>query len=109
MIPLIALITCIAQRNVGRASADSIFDSFAGEKIGGRLTQPQAKAIDVVTGAILAPLTIAGFNAVLFNSARVSVVNERMGKAIPLRSLIAASSTSSGSSILSGAVMKNIF
>lgn len=77
LIPFVALIIWIARRKVDGSSFSSFFDTFAGEHVGGRLTQPQAKAIDVVAGAILVPLAAAGFNFVLFNSARVSVVSER--------------------------------
>ncbi|KAH8688916.1 hypothetical protein GQ44DRAFT_720639 [Phaeosphaeriaceae sp. PMI808] len=91
-IPLIALITwpgCV------RANL-RLFDTFAGEKIGGHLSQAEAKAIDVVTGAILAPLFMAAINYVWFDSARVSAVNEQQQHPISLRALLAASSTSSG-------------
>jgi hypothetical protein len=72
------------------------FDTFAGEIIGGRFTQAQAKAIDVVTGAILVPLLMAALNYVWFTSARVSVVNEQHHKPIPLRTLVTVSGTSAG-------------
>ena len=97
LIPFAALITWITRRQIDGSSFSTIFETFSGERIGGRLTQPQAKAIDVVTSAILAPLTVAAFNYVLFNSARVSIVSEKSRKPIPLRSLVAISSTSSGS------------
>jgi hypothetical protein len=61
-----------------------MFDTFVGEKYGGRFSQAQAKAIDVVTGALLAPLFMAASNHVWFDSARVLVVNEQQAKAIPI-------------------------
>ncbi|EMD64115.1 hypothetical protein GGP41_006571 [Bipolaris sorokiniana] len=91
-IPLVALITWLA---CVRANP-RIFDTFAGEEIGGRLSQAQAKAIDVITGAILAPMFMAAVNYVWFASARVSVVNEQQSKPVPLRTLVAASGTSGG-------------
>lgn len=68
------------------SSFDTIFETFARERIDALLTQPQAKAIDVVASAVLAPLVVAAFNYVLFNSARVSIVSEKSRKYIPLRS-----------------------
>lgn len=97
LIPLVALFAWITRRHLDGASFASMFNTFAGEKIGGRLTQSQAKAIDILTGAVLVPLVVTGFNVVIFGSARISVVNEQAKKAIPLRSLVAVSSTSSGS------------
>ncbi|USP75040.1 hypothetical protein yc1106_02314 [Curvularia clavata] len=91
-IPLVALIAWLA---CVRANP-RIFDTFAGEEIGGRLSQAQAKAIDVITGAILAPMFMAAVNFVWFSSARVSVVNEQQSKPIPLRTLVTASGTSGG-------------
>ncbi|KAJ4990202.1 hypothetical protein SVAN01_04293 [Stagonosporopsis vannaccii] len=73
-----------------------LFDTFAGERIGGRFSQAEAKAIDVVTGAVLAPLFMAALNYVWFGSARVSAVNEQQPKAIPLQTLVAASGASEG-------------
>ena len=97
IIPLLALIIWIARRQVDGYEFNTIFATFSGERIGGRFSKSQAKAIDVVTGAVLAPLVAAGFNVVLFSSARATVVDEKMQKAIPLRSLLVASTTSSGS------------
>jgi len=97
VIPFIALMIWIAQRQKEGTEVVSMFDTFAGEIIGGHLTQGQAKAIDVITGAVLAPLLVAGFNFVFFNNARVSTVNENQNKVVPLRALVAASSTNSGS------------
>lgn len=91
-IPLIALITWLACTR----GDPRMFDTFAGEKIGGHLSQAQAKAIDVVAGAIMVPLFMAAVNYIWFDSARVSAVNEQNPQAIPLRTLIATSCTSSG-------------
>ncbi|OJD32525.1 uncharacterized protein BKCO1_37000115 [Diplodia corticola] len=91
--PLIALIAWLARIRVDKHT----FDTFAGEKIGGRFTQAEAKAIDIVVGAILAPIFMTIVNFVWFGSARVSAVNEQQKKAIPLRSLVTASGTCSGS------------
>ncbi|KAF2853731.1 hypothetical protein T440DRAFT_552367 [Plenodomus tracheiphilus IPT5] len=88
-IPLVALIVWLAL-------SPSVFSTFAGAKIGGRLTQAEAKAIDVITGAILAPLVMAALNHIWFDSARVSAVNEVQPNSIPLRTLVATSSTSGG-------------
>lgn len=90
VVALVAWLGCI------RANPD-IFDTFAGEKIGGRLTQAEAKAIDVITGAILAPLFMGVLNYIWFTSARVSAVNEQQLRSIPLRTLITTSVTSAGS------------
>lgn len=97
LVPFVALITWIARRQIDGSSFHTIFETFAGERIGGRLTQAQAKAIDVVASAVLAPLVVAAFNYVLFNSARVSIMSEKSRKPVSLQSLVAASSTSSGS------------
>lgn len=89
IIPLVALIVWL-----GCAGANlRMFDTFAGEKIGGRFSQAQAKAIDVLMGALLAPLFMAALNHVWFDSAHVSVVNEQQAQSIPLRTVAAASST----------------
>lgn len=39
-----------------------VFTTFAGEKIGGKFSQSQAKAVDVVCSAVLAPLFMALLN-----------------------------------------------
>lgn len=92
IVPLAALIVWLATR-----TDKSTFNTFAGEAIGGRLSQSQAKAVDVVCGAILAPLVMASVNVLWFSSARVSAVNEQQKKSIPLRSLVTASGICSGS------------
>lgn len=92
-VPLVALIAWLTRIQVNKHT----FDTFAGEKIGGRFTQAEAKAIDIVVGALLAPIFMTIVNLVWFGSARVSAVNEQQKKAIPLRSLVAASTTCGGS------------
>ncbi|KAJ8106766.1 hypothetical protein OPT61_g9324 [Boeremia exigua] len=65
VVPLAALATWL-----GYVRANPrLFDTFAGEKIGGRLTQAQAKAIDAATGAVLAPLFMVALNHIWFGSA----------------------------------------
>ena len=94
LIPLVALFAWITRRHRDGATFSSMFETFAGERIGGRLTQSQAKAIDILTGAVLVPLIVTGFDTVIFGIARISVVNEQPQKAIPMRSLVAVSSAS---------------
>lgn len=92
-IPAVAL---VAWLGCARATP-RLFEPFAGCKIGSRFNQAQVKAIDVLTGAVLAPLFMAILNHVWFGSVRESAVNEQQWKAIPLRTLVAASGTSTGS------------
>lgn len=78
-----------------------IFDGFSSAKIGGHLTQTEAKAIDFSCSALLAPLLMAGLNFIWFACARVCVVNEHSpthlsGHGVPLQSLARASRTSVG-------------
>lgn len=85
----------------------SIFTGFTSSQIGGHLTQTQAKAIDFVCSALLAPLLMAGLNFIWFACARVCVVNEldathRGSQGVPLQSLARASRTSVGSYDLLG-------
>lgn len=78
----------------------AVFTTFAGEKIGGKFNQSQAKAVDVVCSAILAPLFMALLNYFWFGSARVSAVNEHHTSnhaGVPLSAILAASNTTSGS------------
>lgn len=84
-----------------------IFTGFTSAKIGGHLTQTQAKAIDFGCSALLAPLVMAGLNFTWFSCARVCVVNEldathRGSKGVPLQSLARASRTSVGTYDLLG-------
>lgn len=92
IIPVVTLAAWLARVRAN----PHLFDTFAGERIGGRFSQAEAKAIDVVTGAILAPLFMAALNYIWFGSARVSAVNEQQKKAIPLRTLVAASGATEG-------------
>lgn len=85
----------------------SIFTGFTSAKIGGHLTQTQAKAIDFVCSALLAPLLMAGLNFIWFACARVCVVNEhgathRGSRGVPLQSLARASRTTVGTYDLLG-------
>ena len=91
-IPLVALVVWL----VCVRANPRIFDTFAGEKMGGHLSQAEAKAVDAITGAVLAPLLMATLNFVWFGSARVSALNEQQAKPIPLRTLVAASGTTGG-------------
>ncbi|RMZ72814.1 hypothetical protein GMOD_00009864 [Pyrenophora seminiperda CCB06] len=91
-IPLAALVVWL----VCVRANPRIFDTFAGEKIGGHLSQAEAKAVDAITGAVLAPLLMTTLNFVWFGSARVSALNEQQAKPIPLRTLVAASGTTGG-------------
>lgn len=105
IIPFAAMITWLITVKVRQGG--SIFTGFTSAKIGGHLTQTQAKAIDFVCGALLAPLLMAGFNFIWFACARVCVVNEdaathRGSRGVPLQSLTRASRTSMGSYDLLG-------
>lgn len=74
-------------------------DFFEGSPIGGTLTLTQAKAIDFVSSAIIAPLLLVVLNYVWFSVARASIINERKQNAsgISLYALLEASNTASGS------------
>ncbi|KAL4899224.1 hypothetical protein BDW74DRAFT_183967 [Aspergillus multicolor] len=68
--------------------------------IGGRFTNIEAKAIDLVCAVVLAPLLMLALDYVWFNNVRVSVINEQSSgdsKGVPLPSLVEASNTSGGS------------
>lgn len=69
------------------------------DAIGGRLTQPQAKAIDLLCSALIAPLILGAFNFIWFSCARVAVVNEQQSDKdeVPLSCLVEVSSTTGGS------------
>lgn len=75
------------------------FNTFAGSVIGGRLSQTQAKVIDFVCSAVLAPLLVAHLNMVWFSIARVCVINEkeRRRQGVPLATLATASRMGGGS------------
>lgn len=70
---------------------------FSSAPIGGRFTQSQAKAIDLVCGAVLAPLLLVIFNYIWFTSARVAAVNELDKSVTTLQTLSVASATTTGS------------
>lgn len=70
---------------------------FSSAPIGGRFTQSQAKAIDLVCGAVLAPMLLVAFNYIWFTSARVAAINELDKKPTTLRTLSVASATNAGS------------
>ncbi|KAK7754503.1 hypothetical protein SLS62_003523 [Diatrype stigma] len=97
ILPLIALFLWASKI----AQTPGALGTFAGAQIGGMLSQSQAKALDVACGALLGPLLMAALNYIWFSSARVSAVNERTRnnkeRGVPLTSLVAVSSTSSGS------------
>ncbi|KAL1639782.1 hypothetical protein SLS58_007524 [Diplodia intermedia] len=70
---------------------------FAGEHLGGHLSQTSAKAIDFVCGAVFAPLLMVPLNYIWFGKARTNAVNEQKNRrGVPLSVLVEASSTSSG-------------
>ncbi|KAK3115558.1 hypothetical protein LTR53_004966 [Teratosphaeriaceae sp. CCFEE 6253] len=77
------------------------FSSFSSERIGGTLTQSQAKAVDVVCSIVIAPVLIALLNHFWFAMARVAAVNERHSRhanaGVPLSTLAVVSNSSSGS------------
>lgn len=105
IIPLAGMLAWIITVKV-RQGGD-IFTGFTSAKIGGHLTQTQAKAIDFVCSALLAPLLMACLNFVWFACARVCVVNEhapthRGGAGVPLQSLARASRTAFGTYDLLG-------
>lgn len=96
VVPVIAAIVWLALAG-GRHGG---FSAFSGERIGGQLSQSQAKAVDVVCSAVLGPFLLAILNFFWFGSARVSAVNERHPKShsgIPLTSLVAVSTSVGGS------------
>ncbi|KAI1263669.1 hypothetical protein F5Y18DRAFT_393796 [Xylariaceae sp. FL1019] len=70
--------------------------SISSAVIGGRLTQEQAKAIDFVASALLAPILLIVFDYVWFSGARVTAFNER-DSSLPLATLVEISHTNSGS------------
>lgn len=105
IIPLVGMVAWLIIVKVRQGG--SIFNGFTGAKIGGRLTQTKAKAIDFVCSALLAPLLMAGLNFIWFACARVCVVNEldathHGSRGVPLQSLARASRTSYGSYDLLG-------
>lgn len=70
-------------------------------QLGGHFSQPQAKVIDFICSAVLAPLLMAAVNFVWFSCARICVANEvesshRASRGISLQALTTASSQSTG-------------
>lgn len=105
ILPLAGMLAWIITVKVSQGG--DIFTGFTSAKIGGHLTQTQAKAIDFVCSALLAPLLMACLNFVWFACARVCVVNEhapthRGGAGVPLQSLARASRTAFGTYDLLG-------
>ncbi|KAJ6542978.1 hypothetical protein B0H19DRAFT_1077001 [Mycena capillaripes] len=91
LIPIVALIVWLA----ASPNNTNVFSSFTGATIGGHLTQTQAKGIDFVCSAILAPALISGLNLLWFTCARVCAVNEA-APAVPLETLATVSTMSHG-------------
>ncbi|KAK5681008.1 hypothetical protein LTS10_006768 [Elasticomyces elasticus] len=97
LVPVIALIIWLAVKRPGMPRTK--FNSFSGETIGGKLTQAQAKAIDVVCSIVVAPVLMAALDYFWLGIARVAVVNEqnrRNDHGVPLTALAAASCSSAG-------------
>lgn len=69
---------------------------LSGCEIGGRFDQTQAKAIDFVCGAVIAPLLMAALNLLWFTHARPSAVYGPSANQVPLTTLVEASHTSTG-------------
>lgn len=65
--------------------------------IGGRLTQPQAKAIDLIVSAMFAPLLFVCINWYWFAALRVTVFMEHSARPVSLLTLVEASKTERGS------------
>lgn len=97
LIPVIALAIWLGVSTDRWKNID--WSAIHSDKIGGRLTQAQAKAIDLLCSALLAPLILGAFNFVWFSCARVAVVNEKQSAndAVPLSCLVEVSSTTGGS------------
>lgn len=78
---------------------DLEWSAVRSDAIGGRLTQPQAKAVDLLCSALIAPLILGAFNFVWFSCARVAVINEQQSEkdGVPLSCLVEVSSTTGGS------------
>ena len=67
------------------------------QPLGGRLTLVQAKAIDFVCSALIAPLVLVAVNWYWFSVTRVTVLNDGSTTAMPLAALVEASHTDTGS------------
>lgn len=95
LVPLSTLIAIAALTAWLVSKNDKAFTSLAGSEIGGHLTQAQAKGVDFVCSALLAPLLFAGLNLLWFACARVCVINES-ARSVPLQTLATASVMSRG-------------
>lgn len=97
IVPLSALVPTVALAFwlVVAFKTDHIFVSLAGSEIGGHLIQTQAKGVDFVCSALLAPLLFAGLNLMWFACARVCAVNEST-RSVPLHTLATVSTLSRG-------------
>ncbi|KAG6357613.1 hypothetical protein INS49_013490 [Diaporthe citri] len=95
LVPLSTLISVAALVAWLASKKDQAFISLAGSEIGGHLTQAQAKGIDFVCSAFLAPLLFAGLTLLWFACARVCVVNE-FAPSVPLQTLATVSAMSRG-------------
>lgn len=95
--PIVALAIWLGVSNGRWKNID--WSAIHSDKIGGRLTQPQAKAIDLLCSALFAPLILGAFNFIWFSCARVAVINEKhsASDAVPLSCLVEVSSTTGGS------------
>lgn len=91
LIPIIALAVWL----IVSSNTDQIFVSLAGSEIGGHFTQTQAKGVDFVCSALLAPLLFAGLNLIWFACARVCAVNEST-RSVPLHTLATVSTLARG-------------
>lgn len=96
LIPLIAIIVWLGVDDHWKRRGWSAIHSNV---IGGRLTQSQAKAIDLLVSALIAPSVLAAFNFVWFSCARVAVINEQQQNrnGVPLSCLVEVSTTTGGS------------
>lgn len=93
LIPSIALI-------IWATRAGSVISHNYGldpQPLGGRLTLVQAKAIDFVCSALIAPLILVAVNWYWFSVTRVTVLNDGSTTAMPLAALVEASHTDTGS------------
>lgn len=96
LVPLISAVAWFHLANKKGVSSRS----FSAERLGGQMSQSQAKAVDVVCSAVVGPCLMAALNYLWFGSARVSAVNEHHSRSytgIPLTSLIAVSTSTGGS------------
>lgn len=70
--------------------------SGKGNAIGGNLNYIEAKGIDFVCGAVLAPALMAALDMLWFSKARITVVNEKTSRGLPLNLVLQTSGTSQG-------------